>query len=76
MSEHQKYEYQPIFFTGDLFAGLNKAGQDGWMFCSILEQHDGSDPTKKAGTGCLMMRPVRLIVTDLSGAPPLRPRGE
>lgn len=76
MSEHQKWEYQPIFFTGDLFAGLNKAGKDGWQFCTILEQNDGTDPEKKQGTGCLMMRPAKLIVTDLTGAPPLKLRGE
>lgn len=75
MSEHQKWEHQAFMFRGDLIGCLNKAGQDGWEFCWIIEVVPGEDG-KPIAHGCIMKRHAQLIVTDLTGAPPLKPRGE
>lgn len=63
-----QWEYQPTFFRGDVTAGLNKMGLDGWEFCYLIEERDGKDG-RPAGTGMMLKRPKRLIETDLSAAP-------
>jgi hypothetical protein len=63
-----QWEYVPMFFRGDVTAGLNKQGADGWEVCYLIEERDGNDG-RPAGTGIMMKRPKRLIETDLSAAP-------
>lgn len=62
------WEYAPIFFTGDITAGLNKAGKDGWQFCYTTEEREAKDG-KPAGIGMMMMRPRKLVIADPSAAP-------
>jgi len=75
MAERPKWEYAALMFKGDLVGCLNKAGQDGWEFCHILEVVK-NDQQQVVAHGVLMKRIPQIIVTDLSGAPPLKPRGE
>lgn len=68
MTERQKWEYEALLFKGDLVAGLNKAGADGWEFCEIIERAT-NDKGQVVAHGVIMKRPAQLIVTDLASAP-------
>lgn len=73
--ERPKWEYAALMLKGDLVGGLNKAGQDGWELCEIIEVVKNEEGAIVAH-GVLMKRVPQLIVTDLTGAPPLKSRGE
>lgn len=75
MADRQKWEYAALMLKGDLVGGLNKAGQEGWELCEIIEVVK-NDEQQIVAHGVLMKRVPQLILTDLTGAPPLKPRGE
>ena len=64
---HQPWEYTTILIKGDLLAGLNVRGKEGWELAAILEVSENT------GLGCLFKRRAsRIILPGTSNGPAVK----